>query len=167
MSETQPVSFTEERVPVAGIEETFGELIELYGGTLEASTANDRRFVLPLRRGIAAGGGVECTLSWSGSSEEDGSVTMTCGREVDAPRAQRILLLVAGAAGALLFTLWPFFQRSREFGALAWIGGAIALAVYFLTLRKTSGGLAYDFLRRLAARQRERETGRTATGETA
>jgi hypothetical protein len=162
MSETQPVTFTEERVPVEGIEETVAELIELYGGTLEGSTVRDRRFILPLRRGIAAGGGVECTLSWTDPEGEGGAVTMTCGREVDAPRAQRVLLLVAGAAGALLFTLWPFFQRSREFGALAWIGGAIALAVYFLTLRKTSGGLAYDFLRRLAARQRDRTAGGSA-----
>jgi len=37
---------------------------------------------------------------------------------------------------------------------VAWMGGAVALAVYFLTLRRSSGGLAYDFLRRLADRQR-------------
>ena len=32
--------------------------------------------------------------------------------------------------------------------------GVVAIAVYVLTLRKTSGGIAYDFLQRLAARQR-------------
>jgi hypothetical protein len=42
-------------------------------------------------------------------------------------------------------------------GALAWIGGIVALAVYFLTLKRTSGGVASDFLRRLAQRQRTRE----------
>ena len=53
------------------------------------------------------------------------------------------------------FTVWPFLPHPLEFGALAWIGGAVAIAVYFLTLRKTSGGIAYDFLQRLARRQRE------------
>jgi hypothetical protein len=50
--------------------------------------------------------------------------------------------------------LWPFYPAQREWGTLAWIGGAIALAVYFLTLRRTSGGIANDFLQRLARRQR-------------
>ena len=54
-----------------------------------------------------------------------------------------------------MFTIWPFFPQRREFGALAWIGGAVAIAVYFLTLRKTSGGIALDFLQRLVRRQRE------------
>ena len=80
---------------------------------------------------------------------------MTCDRDVDAPKAQRVLLLVAGVIGGLLFTIWPFFPQRREFGALAWIGGAVAIAVYFMTLRRTSGGIALDFLQRLARRQRE------------
>ena len=58
--------------------------------------------------------------------------------------------------GSLLFMVWPFFAHSKELGALAWIGGIIALAVYFMTLRKTSGGIAYDFLQRLAKTQRSR-----------
>jgi hypothetical protein len=66
-----------------------------------------------------------------------------------------VLLLVAGVIGALLFTIWPFFPQRREFGALAWIGGAVAISAYFLTLRKTSGGIALDFLQRLVRRQRE------------
>jgi drug/metabolite transporter (DMT)-like permease len=85
-------------------------------------------------------------------------VKFVCNREIDAPKAQRLALLLAGVAGALLFTLWPFFAgRTNQLGALAWIGGVVALAVYFLTLKRTSGGLAYDFLQRLARRQRARE----------
>src|SRR5207247_412510 len=57
----------------------------------------------------------------------------------------------------LLFMIWPFFPHSQELGTLAWIGGAVAFAVYLMTLRKTSGGIAYDFLRRLARAQRGRE----------
>ena len=116
--------------------------------------ATQRIFTLPLRRGVAAGGSVECRLMWSA----DGSVTMTCDREIDAPKSQRVMLLVAGVIGALLFTIWPFFPQRKEFGALAWIGGAVAIAVYFLTLRKTSGGIALDFLQRLVRRQREAST---------
>ena len=153
-NDAQPVTFTEDQVPFAGIEETVEELVDLYGGEMIERAEQRRRFTLPLRRGVSTGGGVECTLSWQLDGEVDSTVTLTCDRNVDAPRAQRILLLAAGVAGALLFTIWPFFAHRREFGALAWIGGAIAIAVYFLTLRKTSGGIAYDFLQRLARRQR-------------
>jgi hypothetical protein len=156
MSETdlRPVEFTEDRIPIAGIEETISDLIELYGGELTASRETQRQFTLPLRRGVAAAGGVECTVSWAPSEGSDATVTLVCNREVDAPKAQRIALLVAGVVGSLLFMIWPFFAHSRELGTLAWIGGLVALSVYFMTLRKTSGGLAYDFLRRLARTQR-------------
>jgi len=147
----QPVSFAEDEVPLAGIEEGVEELVDLYGGEITAREVTSRRFTLPLRRGISTGGAVECSLSWS----ESGEVTMTCDRDIDAPKVQRVLLLVVGVIGALLFTIWPFFPQRREWGALAWIGGAVAIAVYFMTLRKTSGGLALDFLHRLVRRQRE------------
>lgn len=153
---SQPVQFTEDRIPREGIEETVSELIDLYGGELTESGTNDRRFTLPLRRGIAAAGGVECTVSWAAGEAGDAVVTLVCNRDVDAPKAQRIALLVAGVIGSLLFMIWPFFAHSKELGALAWIGGIIALAVYFMTLRKTSGGIAYDFLQRLARTQRNR-----------
>lgn len=152
--ETPPVSFTEDHVPTEGIGEAVTELVELYGGEMKQSEERMRRFILPLRRGVAAGGGVECRLSWVEEEANEAIVTLTCDRHVDAPRIQRILILVAGVVGALMFMIWPFMPQSREFGALAWIGGAIALAVYFLTLRKTSGGIAFDFLQRLARRQR-------------
>jgi hypothetical protein len=162
MTETPPVAFTEEGVPPAGIEENIEELVELYGGSMTDSTAafvadsttQTRRFILPLRRGVAAGGGVECTLSWAPA---EGTVTLTCDRDVDAPKLQRVLLLAAGVTGALLFMVWPFLGKGAQPGALAWMGGAVALAVYFMTLRRTSGGIAADFLQRLAARQRAGE----------
>jgi hypothetical protein len=155
MTDIHPVTFTEDRIPFADIEETVEDLVELYGGEVTERQATARRFILPLRRGISTGGGVECTVSWAPDDTAEASVTLTCNRDVDAPRTQRILLLVAGVVGALMFTVWPFLPHALEFGALAWIGGAIAIAVYFLTLRKTSGGIAYDFLQRLARRQRE------------
>jgi len=149
--------FIEDRIPPAGIERAIDELVELYGGEMKASGERLRRFVLPLRRGVAASGGVECTLSWAVDATEEATVTVTCDRDVDAPKAQRVALLVAGVAGALLFTMWPFFGKhaATPLGTLAWVGGFVALSVYFITLRRTSGGIAYDFLQRLARRQRE------------
>ena len=144
------VEFTEDRVPTANIEHTIAELVELYGGEIKAERANARDVVLPLRRGVATAGAVECSVTWGGDT-----VTIATNREIDAPKAQRVALLVVGVAGALLFTIWPFFARARELGTLAWIGGLVAITVYFLTLKKTSGGLATDFLGRLVKRQRE------------
>lgn len=149
-----PVELTEDRVPFEGIEEAIEELVELYGGAITETRGRAREFTLPLRRGVASGGAVECTISWAPDNETDATVTLTCDRDLDAPKAQRILLLLAGVAGALMFMLWPFFPGEKEFGTLAWLGGVIAIAVYLMTLRRTSGGLASDFLRRLTARQR-------------
>jgi hypothetical protein len=156
-----PVEFTEDRIPSGGIEETIAELVDLYGGEMKAERANERDFLLPLRRGVATAGSVECTVSWVPAEEtNETTVKLVCNRDVDAPKAQRVALLVAGVVGALLFTLWPFFAgAATQLGALAWIGGIVALAVYFLTLRRTSGGIAYDFLQRLAERQRAHQAG--------
>lgn len=154
MTETRGIELTEDRIPVEGIEETISELVELYGGDVIAERADAREFRLPLRRGVASAGSVECTVSWAPPGDEGSVVTLTCDRNVDAPKAQRVLLLFAGVVGAVLFMLWPFFPSERAFGTLAWLGGAVAIAVYLLTLRKTSGGIASDFLQRLAARQR-------------
>lgn len=152
-----PVEFVEDRVPYDGIEDALEELVELYGGEIKKSRANAREFELPLRRGVATSGSVACTLTWVPGESGEATVTLVCDREVDAPKFQRVLMLVAGVLGSIMFMLWPFFPERKEFGTLAWLGGAIALAVYFLSLRKTSGGLAYDFLQRLARRQRSRE----------
>ena len=155
MNDPQPVTFTEDRIPFEDIEEAIEDQVELYGGEVTERHERERRFILPLRRGISTGGGVECTVSWAPDDEREATVTLICNRDIDAPRTQRILLLLVGVIGALMFTVWPFLPHPLEFGALAWIGGAVAIAVYFLTLRKTSGGIAYDFLQRLARRQRE------------
>jgi hypothetical protein len=166
MSETEtvtPVRFTEDRIPLDGIEESFSELVDLYGGEVTASRLGERDFTLPLRRAIATGGAVECTIAWAPDEGGDGTVTLTCNRDIDAPKAQRVALLVAGIVGAVLFMLWPFFPHEKAYGTLAWLGGVIAIAVYLMTLRKTSGGIAYDFLQRLAAAQRAE--GEAATGE--
>jgi hypothetical protein len=152
-----PVEFVEDGVPYDGIEDAFDELVVVYGGEIRNSRANVREFVLPLRRGVATSGAVMCTLTWVPGPSGEATVTLVCDRDMDAPKFQRVLMLVAGVVGAVLFMLWPFFPERKEFGTLAWLGGALALAVYFLSLRRTSGGLAYDFLQRLARRQRSRE----------
>ena len=155
----QNVEFTEDRIPAGGIDQTVDDLVELYGGEMKSSAARQRRFVLPFRRGVAVSGGVECSLSWSVDENDQATVTLRADRDVDAPKAQRIALLLVGVIGALCFTMWPFFGKhmATQLGTLAWIGGFVALAVYFITLKRTSGGIAYDFLRRLAKRQRESE----------
>ena len=149
-----PVQFVEDRVPIEGIEETIAELADLYGGAITGERDRERVVILPLRRGSAGGGSVECTISWTEDAGSGGEVTMRASRDVDAPRAQRLLLLIAGVVGALLFMLWPFFPGENGYGTLAWLGGIVAIAVYLMTLRKSSGGIAADFLRRLADRQR-------------
>ena len=154
MNEAKALELSEDRVPVAGIEEAVEELVDLYGGEVTARRADARDFRLPLRRGIASGGAVECTVSWAADDERDATVRLVTNRDVDAPKGQRILLLLAGVLGSVMFMLWPFFPGERAFGTLAWLGGIVALAVYLMTLRKTSGGIAHDFLQRLAARQR-------------
>jgi len=154
MTEAKAVELTEDRVPFAGIEDAIDEVVEMYGGEVTARREGARDFRLPLRRGIATSGAVECTVSWAPDDERDATVRLLTNRNVDAPKTQRVLLLLAGVIGSVMFMLWPFFPGERAFGALAWLGGIIAIAVYLMTLRKTSGGIAYDFLQRLAARQR-------------
>lgn len=154
MTQAIPLELTEDRVPRDGIEDAIDELVELYGGEMKASRERARDFTLPLRRGMSTAGAVECTISWIPDDAAGATVTMVCSRDIDAPKAQRILLLVAGVVGAVMFMLWPFYPGEPAFGTLAWLGGAIAIAVYLMTLRRTSGGLASDFLQRVAARQR-------------
>ncbi len=154
MTETKALELTEDRVPFAGIEAAIDELVDLYGGEVIATREQARDFTLPLRRGMASGGAVECTVSWAPDDARDATVRLVTNRNLDAPKAQRILLLLAGVIGSVLFMLWPFFPGERAFGSLAWLGGIVAIAVYLMTLRKTSGGIAHDFLQRLSARQR-------------
>ena len=156
MSETQqPVEFTEDRVPCRGIDAAIGEIVELYGGEVGEGGERRRQFRLPMRRGVGVSGAIECTISWTVDNADEATVTLVCDRDVDAPKVQRVLMLLAGVVGAVLFMIWPFFPQRREFGTLAFLGGAIAIAVYFLSLKRTSGGIAWDFLQRLVKRQRE------------
>jgi hypothetical protein len=158
MTEAKPLELTEDRVPFDGIDDAIEELVDLYGGEVTARRDRARDFTLPLRRGMASSGGVECTISWAPDDADndgrDATVRLVTNRDVDAPKAQRVLLLLAGVIGSVMFMLWPFFPGERAFGTLAWLGGIVAFAVYLMTLRKTSGGIAHDFLQRLAARQR-------------
>jgi heme O synthase-like polyprenyltransferase len=154
LNEPAPLQLTEDRVPYRGIADAVEELVELFGGELGEGTDRSRKFTLPLRRGVAVSGAVECTVSWTVDDAVDGTVTLTCDRDIDAPKAQRVAMLVAGVIGAVLFMIWPFFPQRRELGTLAFMGGAIALAVYLLSLKRSSGGIAWDFLRRLVERQR-------------
>lgn len=151
---TNAVELSEDRIPFDGIEEAIDELVDLYGGEVTARRDGAREFTLPLRRGVAASGAVACTIRWEPDDAIDATVHLTCDRDVDAPKTQRVLLLVAGVVGALMFMLWPFYPAERAFGTFAWLGGLIAFAVYLMTLRRTSGGMTHDFLQRLAARQR-------------
>lgn len=150
------MQITEDHVPSEGIQETIHELVELYGGERVSSDEREERFTLPLRRGVAIGGGIECTVTWEPSVDAQTAVTLICERDVDAPKGQRVAMLVAGVIGGLLFTIWPFFPHQKELGTLGWMGGLVALCVYFLSLRKTSGGIASDFLQRVARTQRNR-----------
>ena len=154
MTEPKPVQLTEDRIPLDGLEESLEELVDMYGGEITARRDRARDFILPLRRGGAGGGGIECTVSWAPADARDATVTLTTNRNVDAPKGQRILLLLVGAAGAVMFMLWPFYPHERAYGTLAWVGALMAIAVYLMTLRRASGGIAHDFLQRLAARQR-------------
>lgn len=164
MTEAKALELTEDRVPFEGIEESIEELVEMYGGEVTAARAQARDFRLPLRRGLASSGAVECTISWVPDGARDATLRLVTNRDVDAPKAQRVLLLLAGIAGSVMFMLWPFFPGERAFGTLAWLGGIVAISVYLMTLRKSSGGIASDFLQRLAARQRAGEEEEETSG---
>lgn len=110
------MTFTEDRIPAAGIESVVAEL--------------ERDF---------ASSGLRCTVSWASAEEGQASVSVTCERD-----ATRVSLLIAGIVGAALFMLWPFVPGESVYGTLAWLGGALAIGAYFLSLRKTSAGIAYD-----------------------
>ena len=90
MSELRPVELTEDRIPMDGIDATVDELVELYGGEINETRENGRRFTLPLRRGVATAGAVECTISWTRDDEREGTVRLVCDRDIDAPNWQRI-----------------------------------------------------------------------------
>lgn len=152
--ETGRVEFVEDHVPLEGIDETLSDLVELYGGEIRESTAGRVEFVLPLRRSVAASGAIACALTWSEEGDDEGVIRIFADPEPGYSRLQRVAILVAGATGAFLWILWPFFPALAP---LAMIGGVIAFATWFLTLRGTGGGVAADFLQRLVVSQRDRD----------
>jgi hypothetical protein len=151
---SRQIEVIEDGVPLDNIHEAATELIELFGGEVRNREGESLRFVLPSRRGVAAAGGVDCTMSWRRDDDGHGTVRVVADASIEPPKFQRVALLLVGVSGALLWTLWPFFPNM---GPLAWIGGAVAFATYFLTARTTTSGIASDLLQRLARRQRAEE----------
>ena len=156
MSEPSRIELVEDRIPLEGLPETAAELIEMYGGRIDSRTDGQMSFTLPVRRGIAAAGEIDCRMSWTASEGNEGQVTLSVSHVSDRPRPQQNAILVAGVIGATLWMLWPFIPG---LGAASWVGAVIAFAAYFLTLKRTSGGIANDLLQRLARIQRERVPG--------
>ena len=153
MTETNRIELIEDKIPLEGLRDTAVELVHMYGGEVDSESEREIAFTLPSRRGVAAAGGIDCRMSWEADSAEAGTVRLSAAREIERPRPQHIAILVAGVFGAILWLLWPFFPG---LGEAAWVGALIAFAAYFLTLRRTSEGIAADLLQRLAQLQRER-----------
>src|SRR5579859_576680 len=135
MAESTPVQFQEDRVPSAGMADAVDEMVELYGGEIQSTAERERRFILPMRRGVAVAGGVECTLSWAVSDEDQATLTLVCNRDVDAPKFQRIALLAVGVIGGLLFPMRPFYGKATtQIATLDCVGRLRALRLYYRTL---------------------------------
>jgi len=143
----------ESNVPLDGLRETVEELIELYGGRWEGERDGAMLFSLPSRRGVGAGDQIGCELTSEMSDDEGGIVRLRSYIRSDKSPA-RIVLLLTGVLGAMLWLIWPFFP---DMGPVAVVGGIIAFAAYFLSLRRSPAGLMYDFLQRLARTQRNPE----------
>jgi len=153
----------ESGVPLRDIADTLEDLVELYGGEIVGREPDEVRFSVPLRRGVAAAGSIDCQVGWRYDEGESGTVFLESEDAVRASRPARLGLLLVGVVGALLWILWPFFPNM---GAVSWIGGAVAFATYFLTSRKTGGGVCADLLGRLAETQKDlaRENVESAQG---
>lgn len=165
MSEAKGVVYTAEELPLAGIEETIEEAVSLFGGSVTSREAGRIVAALPRRRAVAAAGDVQATLRWD-PAQSEGELTIEAGEEILVARGKRIAMLLAGVIGAMLFLLWPFFPN---LGAVVWIGGAIAIAVYFLALKTTESGLVWSVLQRivdvqLAKEEEEQEPGPPGPG---
>lgn len=152
MSEMQPVEFSESGVPLEAIAASALELIEIFGGTVVSQEAHRIRFTIPNRRGVAASGDIRVDVSWPDEAAGTGTVNVNASAEVEAPRLQQIALLGLGSIGAILFLLWPFFP---QISPLAAIGALLAIAAYFLTLKKTRKGVVQGFLHELVRAQHE------------
>jgi len=156
MTSSSDLTFREDGVPFDGLAKTVDSVVELFGGEVTERDDGVVRFTLPRRRGVAVAGGIACRIEWDAASgETSGAVTLVAGREIEAPKGQRIALLVVGATAALLALAWPFYP---EMAGLSGIGVIVAFATYFLTLRRTPGGTAAEILRRIARAQQAEST---------
>jgi len=152
--EEKTFTLVEGEVPLAGITGSAAELVEMFGGGITEEVGSEIRFNLPVRRGVPSSGIFNCLLQWAGNEANSGSgeLRLTADHRALEGGARNLAVLIAGALGASVWILWPFFPN---LGPLAWVGGLIAFCAYFLTLRRTSGGIAHDFMQRLVGRQRE------------
>lgn len=149
------VEYTEEGVPLEGLEDTIEAVILSHGGALTGSSDREIRFHLPLRPGVAATGSIEGVFRWETDPEwpRGGLVTVSASDDVRKPSASHVALLLAGTVGALLFILWPFYPA---LGAASWVGGALAFAAWFMTLKRSRSGLIAGLLDNVADAQRMR-----------
>jgi len=145
-------TFTEESVQLEGIDETIAVVASGSGGHLVSSAPGTATIMLPLRRGAAGLGMMQCQITWPAEANE-GPVTVTA--EGEGPTSKmRIVILVIGVIGATAYMWWPFFPN---LGPIAWIGAVVAFGAYFMTLKRTPGGIASEFLERLAGEQGDRD----------
>jgi hypothetical protein len=152
MTEPATGEHVEDHVPLEGIRETIEMVVSSHGGdVLEASEPDAVAFRLPVRQGIGASGEIRGTIRWEGDPAA-GVVRINAEGEVTRPRASQIAILVAGTIGSLLFILWPFYPA---LGPASWVGGALAFAAYFLTLRRSPGGILARLLGNIADAQRD------------
>ena len=156
MSDTQKrITYTEEDVLLDGIAAVAAENVAMLGGRVVGETSDGIDFLLPRRRGVAASGEVSGDVKWLGTADSNrGSLTVSAAEELIVSRGKRVALLLAGVVGAGLFVIWPFFPK---LGALTWIGGLIAIAVYMMAARTTQNGLIWVLLQRIADAQFERD----------
>lgn len=154
MADPNRIELVEDRIPLEGLPETAADLVEMYGGRVDSANAQELSFTLPARRAMAVAGEIDCRMWWVAEANDEARVTLSVSHVAERPRAQQIAILVAGVIGATLWMLWPFIPG---LGAASVVGAVIAFAAYFLTLKRTSGGIANDLLQRLARIQRERE----------
>ncbi len=141
----------EDHVPLDGIRETIEAVVASHGGAvIESRGADAVAFRLPLRQGLGASGEIRGTIRWEGDPA-DGVLAIASEGELARPRWSHIAILVAGTIGSLLFILWPFYPA---LGPASWVGGALAFAAYFLTLRRTHGGVLARLLGNIADAQR-------------
>jgi hypothetical protein len=150
----EQVIYTESEVPLDEISLTATEVVLSQGGRISRESRERIDFRLPRRAGVGAAGEIECSVSWAPTAAGEGDVTLRAGEEIMAPRPQRLALLVVGSLGALLWIIWPFFPHM---GALAWTGGALAIAVYLMTLRRSPQGMMWMMLQQIAEIQRARQ----------